>query len=78
MGRSRESPALFGDPRTTVTLPVEIGLPPVDTRGEHVFAIFGLKEWIFKKCFDFHQKFMTNGASTCRDITQSANITYST
>jgi len=23
-----------------------------------------------KKFFDFHQKFMTNGASTCRDTTQ--------
>ena len=51
MGRSPESPALFGDPREPVTLPVEIGLPPVDTRGEHVFAIFGRKEWILKKSF---------------------------
>ena len=51
MGRSPESPALFGDPRSTVTLPVEIGLPPVDTRGEHVFAMFGRKEWLLKKRF---------------------------
>ena len=43
MGRSLESPA---DPPSTDRLPVEIGLPPVDTRGEHVFAIFGRKEWI--------------------------------
>ena len=51
MGRSLESPALFGDPPSTDRLPVEIGLPPVDTRGEHVFAIFGRKEWIYKKSF---------------------------
>ena len=51
MGRSLESPALFADPRSTERLPLEIGLPPVDTRGEHVFAIFGRKEWILKKSF---------------------------
>ena len=55
MGRSLESPV---DPPSTDRLPVEIGLPPVDTRGEHVFAIFGRKEWIKKKkFFDFHQQF---------------------
>ena len=51
MGRSLESPAIFAVSPSWGTLPVEIGLPPVDTRGEHVFAIFGRKEWIYKKSF---------------------------
>ena len=51
VGRSPESSALFGDPPKPLTLPVEIGLRPVDTRGEHAFAIFGRKEYIYKKRF---------------------------